>query len=69
MLRTIDSLQHVVEGETFEQFLADEKTQFAVARGLSIIGEAANRLSTPLKQRYPYVAWAMMVGMRHRLVH
>ena len=59
-------LQHIVEAisriERFTAdgrtaFMADEKTQSAVMRQLEIIGEAAKRISDPLKQSAPDVPW------------
>jgi uncharacterized protein with HEPN domain len=38
-----------VEGMSFEAYLADEKTRFAVTRGYEIMGEATRRLPSELK--------------------
>ena len=42
---------------TFETFEADERTHFAVVRGLEIISEASRRLSAEMKARHPAVPW------------
>ena len=47
----------------------DENLVAAFAWHLSVIGEAASRLSTELRQTHSMVPWAEIVGMRHRLVH
>lgn len=50
-------------------FLRDGKTQDAVIRQLSVIGEAASKLPTGLKARHPAIPWKAVVGMRNILIH
>lgn len=38
-------------------------------RNFSVIGEAANRLSTETRQTHPEVAWDGAIGLRHIVVH
>lgn len=52
-----------------EAFLSDEKTQDAVIRQLSIIGEAAARIPSKVKDAAPDVPWKKIVGMRNILIH
>jgi uncharacterized protein with HEPN domain len=54
---------------TYDQFLADFKTQDAVIRNLEIIGEATKGLSAELRYNYPDVPWKGMAGIRDRLIH
>lgn len=53
----IVQIQKYVQGQSFEQFLSDRKTQDTVVRNLEIIGEAAKHISQPLKQRHPKIPW------------
>lgn len=71
-------LQHIVEAisriERFTAdgraaFMADEKTQSAVMRQLEIIGEAAKRISDPLKQSAADLPWREIAATRDRLIH
>lgn len=41
----------------------------AVAYEVQIIGEAAGRVSEEFRQAHPEIPWALMIGMRHRIVH
>ncbi len=47
---------------------SDEK-KAAVARYFEILGEAANRLSDELKDRYPDVPWRVATALRNALIH
>ena len=61
--------EQFVAGLEFEQFAADEEKGLAVLHALQIIGEAASHLPDSVKQRYPQVPWADVVGMRNLIVH
>ena len=50
----------------FEQ---DELIQTWVIHHLQIIGEACRAISQPLKDQYPTLPWAKIIGMRNILVH
>lgn len=59
----------MVTGLDHALFLADQKTVFAVCYGIQVVGEAAWKLSDPLKKAHPEIPWPLIAGMRHRLVH
>jgi len=61
--------QRRVAGVDVEAFGGDEGLQDAVIRCLGVVGEAAARVSTATREAHPEVPWALMVGMRNRLVH
>jgi uncharacterized protein with HEPN domain len=56
-------------GQSYDQFLADTKTQDAVIRTLEIVGEATKRLSPALRERHPEIPWKSMAGIRDKLIH
>jgi uncharacterized protein with HEPN domain len=56
-------------GLDFSAFQRSDLHQQAIARTLSIIGEAARRVSDETKNRHPEIRWAQIVGLRHRIVH
>ncbi|HLA81219.1 MAG TPA: DUF86 domain-containing protein [Thermoleophilia bacterium] len=56
-------------GTTEEQFLADEKTQYAVVRALEVIGEAAKKVPAGFRSDHPELPWREVVAMRDKLVH
>ena len=65
----IEKATSFVTGMTLEQFSADDKTVFAVIRALEIIGEAAKKIPTDVREEYDKVPWQEMAGMRDKLIH
>ena len=54
---------------TKEQFFADVQRQDSVVRRLTIIGEAAGRVSDQTRCQLPDLPWGSMIGMRNLMVH
>lgn len=50
-------------------FLIDLKTQSAVLHQLLTLGEAVKRLSQGFRVSHPEIPWALVAGMRDRLIH
>ena len=48
---------------------ADRKTIDAVVRNLEVLGEAAKRVSDPIRARAADVPWRQVTGMRDVLIH
>ena len=69
ILHTAKSIQGFVQGMTYDQFTADEKTFFAVIQGFEIIGEAAKHIPKDVRIAYPEIAWNAMARMRDLLIH
>jgi uncharacterized protein with HEPN domain len=69
ILLAIDLIESfTADTETFDQYQSDIKTQSAIERQLSILGEAVNKI----KQEYPdeslnYVK--EIIGFRNRIIH
>lgn len=64
-LQTYLSANHV----TKEGLLADTPLQWLVTTPLYNIGEQVYNLSKEYKAEHSEVQWAMIAGLRHRLVH
>ena len=58
-----------VEGMTYSDFVDDVKTVMAVERTITIIGEASRNVPDEIRQRFPAIPWADMVGMRTFVTH
>ena len=64
-----DHIARFLEGTEAESFRESDLIRSAVVQKLSVIGEAAARVSEDLKRRNPQVGWAQIVGFRNILVH
>jgi len=66
---SIQAAQEFVRGYTFEDFRKDRKTIYAVIRAVEVIGEAAKKITEPIRSKYPDIPWRDMAGMRDKLIH
>ncbi|MCX5685515.1 MAG: DUF86 domain-containing protein [Planctomycetota bacterium] len=64
-----DAVAEFVAGLKQETFVGNKMARSAVLQQLTIIGEAAARLSPELKQRYPDIEWGDIVAFRNIAVH
>jgi uncharacterized protein with HEPN domain len=69
ILDAADALNRFVAGKSREEFLTDEVLQSAVLQKLTVIGEAAARLSRELHARHPDIEWKEIIGFRNIAVH
>ena len=63
------SIIQFVEGMSFDAYLADEKTRFAVMRGYEILGEATKQLPAGLKEANADIPWIQMAAVRNGIAH
>ena len=69
ILDTISDIEKFMQGVSEEQFFGNKEKQYAVLRGLEIIGEATKNLSSELKAKSSDVDWKNIAGMRDKLIH
>lgn len=69
ILENARRLNTFVGDMTYEQFIVDDKTIWAVERAVEIIGEAAKRLPEDFRQQFPHIPWRRMAGMRDVVSH
>jgi len=68
----LEAMSNVVEftkGMSYEEFVKDTKTVYAVIRALEIVGEAAKNIPEDVRKKYPDIPWRSMAGMRDKLIH
>lgn len=68
MVSACRSIIGFVAGMSFDAYLADEKTRFAVMRGYEIMGEATRNLPPELKEANADMPWGCMAAVRNRFV-
>jgi uncharacterized protein with HEPN domain len=69
ILYAISKVDEFTGGLTYEQFIEDEKTQFAVIRAIEVIGEATKNIPDIIKASHTSVPWRNISGMRDKLIH
>jgi len=55
--------------KSWDEFYRDTQCQDAVVRRIEIIGEAARRVSTETRAKYPEIEWREMTSMRNLVIH
>jgi len=65
----ISRIEEYTKAVGYDDFIKNSLVQDGVIRQLEIIGEAAKRLSTELKNKYPHIPWKDVAGMRDKLIH
>ncbi len=69
ILRSCEKILEYVKGLTRDEFVRDTRTYDAVIRNLEIIGEAAKKLPSELKENLPDIEWRKISGLRDFLAH
>ncbi|MBM2816914.1 MAG: nucleotidyltransferase [Ignavibacteria bacterium] len=69
MLELASDAIKFIEGMSYEDFLEDKKTNFAVFRALEVIGEAVSKIPVPIRSLYPTIPWKSIYDMRNKLIH
>ena len=67
----VDAMDKAIEfvaEMSYDEFIQDDKTVFAVIRALEVIGEAVKNISQEYKRKYPEIPWKDMAGMRDKLI-
>jgi len=69
VIAAAERIARFTAGETYQQFLADEKLVAAVCYELMIIGEAAKAVPGEVEARAAGLDWAEMRAMRNIVAH
>lgn len=69
ILECVERVEEYMKGVTKDEFLNSTQLQDAVIRRIEIIGEAAKRVPTKIKDRYIDIPWKQIAAMRDILIH
>ena len=69
ILEALDSLALSIRSYSETEFISNEVLFSACAHKLTIVGEAASRISVEIKQRHSQIEWRSLIGLRNALVH
>jgi uncharacterized protein with HEPN domain len=54
---------------SYEDFIRDTKTVYAVIRAIEVIGEATKNIPEDIRVKYPEIPWKDMSAMRDKVIH
>lgn len=69
IVENIKKAEEFTKGMSYEEFIKDEKTGYAVIRCIEIMGEAAKQVPEAIRQKHPQIPWRDIAGMRDKVVH
>ena len=69
MLQAASKALEYAHGLTEDQYRASSRDQDAIIRQLTIVGEAAKRVSPEFRAEHPEIPWRKIAGFRDVLVH
>lgn len=69
MLEAALAAQEFATGKTRTLLSTDRQLEFALRTALTVIGEAASKVSQETRNQHSQIAWQPMIGMRNILIH
>lgn len=69
IINYINDIEEYVKGLQPRKFLDDKKTITACAFTVSQIGEIVKEITNETMEKYDYIPWNSIKGMRNRIVH
>ena len=69
IIEAIDRVELYLKGAPKQRFLDEYTLQCTIIWQFEIIGEAANRLSSILKDSHSEIVWYKIIGMRNKMIH
>ena len=69
ILESIEKIEEYTKGLSGKNFYQNTQIQDAALRRLEIIGEAVKNIPQVFRNKYPWVPWKKIAGMRDVLIH
>jgi uncharacterized protein with HEPN domain len=68
-ISAMEKAELFISDMSYENFVKDEKTVFAVIRAIEIVGEAIKHIPLDFRLKYNDIPWRDIAGMRDVLIH
>lgn len=69
IVNEINRIENFVKDLSYDEFVKDEKTIYAVIRCFEVIGEAAKNIPKQIRDKHSLFPWKRIAGMRDKLIH
>lgn len=69
ILEAMEKAERFIGSMSYEDFVADERTNYAVVKCIEIIGEAVKNIPKPVRSKFRDIPWQDMAGMRDKVIH
>jgi uncharacterized protein with HEPN domain len=69
ILKNMEKAEKFTEDMSYKNFVADEKTKYAILRCIEIMGEAVKGIPESVRKKYAEVPWKDIAGMRDKVIH
>lgn len=69
ILEAIDNINEFKQGILYDDFVQNKVLKYAIFYNVTIIGEAAYKLSKEFVETHTEVPWRAIINMRHVMVH
>jgi uncharacterized protein with HEPN domain len=69
MLARVRRIRSKTEGVSWKRFRDDEDLHDIVERSITIVGEAARKVSKEYRDAHPEIPWVDTMNIRHKIVH
>ncbi len=69
ILEAMTNAMEFTKDMSYDEFVKDTKTVYAVIRAIEIIGEAVKNIPEETREKYPDIPWRSMAGIRDKVIH
>jgi len=69
IIEAMNNAMEFVKDMSYDEFVKDIKTTYAVIRAIEIIGEAVKNIPENIRKKYPEIPWRSIAGMRDKVIH
>ncbi len=69
MIDAVDEAIGFAQSKNRGDLNKDRMLTVALMREIEVVGEAASKISEDFKRLHPEVPWALIIGMRNKLIH